>query len=506
MTGCCALGCTNRSEKGFHMFRFPSNPERRKLWENKVRRVGWKPTSSTFLCEVHFDIHQFELGRQDKKVKLKTTAVPNIFCFSKPPKVRKSPKKRVSTSTRPTCSTGHKAQDHSYSATPPEDISTGSSEDSASKQETVHDTQRNIKLEGRLTKMKVRMKELKADMRRMQKTRIKVIKSKAKQESRFSRLFGSDQIRALSRGGMRGVEWSSSTVKKALQLRFACGASGYKVLLKQHHPLPSERTLRRRMEKVSFQPGVLGQVFDFLKLKVEGMHPDERLCCLTLDEMSLTSSVEYDAGGGDLMGSVTLPQHDGTATHALVFMLGGITTRWKQTVCYHYTSNSTDGAVFKDIVLDIIQRSSDIGLHVEAVASDMGSANRAMWKSFGIKCGKHCRTKSKIPHPQDPAKWLHFLADVPHLFKNIKAALVNGQQFTFSAETVTKFGLKSDVACVEPLKDLGKFQENLDLKLAPKLNMAALTPTHFDKMKVSNATRVLSHDVSCALTYLVKGA
>ncbi|XP_022073662.1 outer dense fiber protein 2 isoform X2 [Acanthochromis polyacanthus] len=52
MTGCCAFGCTNRSKKGFHMFRFPCDPERRKLWENKVRSVGWKPTSSSlFLCQ-----------------------------------------------------------------------------------------------------------------------------------------------------------------------------------------------------------------------------------------------------------------------------------------------------------------------------------------------------------------------------------------------------------------------------------------------------------------------
>ena len=351
--------------------------------------------------------------------------------------------------------------------------------------------------------MKGRVKQLKADLRQTQKTCTKLMKAKAKHEARVSRLFGNDQLRALARGGMRGVEWSTTTVKKALQLRFSCGASGYKLLLQQHYPLPSDRTLQRRMEKVSFQPGVLGQVFDFLKLKVEGMRPEERICCLTLDEMSLTSSIEYDASGGNLMGSVTLPEHTGIATHALVFMLGGITTRWKQTVAYHYTSNSTDGAVFKDIILDIIQRAADISLHVEAVASDMGSANRAMWKSFGIICGKHCRTTCKIPHPQDPAKWLHFLADVPHLFKNIKSALVNGQAFTLSTETVAKHGLKSNVASVEPLKDLANFQEDLDLKLAPKLNMNALTPTHFDKMKVSNATRVLSHDVSCGLTYLV---
>ena len=155
------------------------------------------------------------------------------------------------------------------------------------------------------------------------------------------------------------------------------------------------------------------------------MKDEERLCCLTLDEMSLTSKLEYDAGSDSVYGNVTLPKYSGIATHALVSMLGGITTRWKQTVAYYYTSNSTDGTVFKDIILDIIKRATDIGLHVEAVASDKGSSNRAMWRSFGIVCGPLCQTVNRIMHPQDPERYLYFLVDVPHVFKNIKAALVS---------------------------------------------------------------------------------
>lgn len=115
-------------------------------------------------------------------------------------------------------------------------------------------------------------------------------------------------------------------------------------------------------------------MFDFLTLKVEGVRPEERLCCLTLGEMSLTPSVEYDAGSGNLTGGVTLPQHDGPATHALVFMLGGITARGKQTVCYRYTRDSTDGAVIKDIILDIIQPSSDSPFRQdESIKCDKGA-------------------------------------------------------------------------------------------------------------------------------------
>jgi len=50
---------------------------------------------------------------------------------------------------------------------------------------------------------------------------------------------------------------------------------------------------------------------------------------LMLDEMSVKCGVEFDNRTGRFVGDVglTLPNHSGAATHALVFMLGGISTR-----------------------------------------------------------------------------------------------------------------------------------------------------------------------------------
>ena len=343
---------------------------------------------------------------------------------------------------------------------------------------------------------------MKTQLRQTRKQYRAIQKAKLKQESRTARIFGKDQLNAMSRRSMNGVQWSPTTVRKALLLRFSCGSSGYKLLLKQGYPLPSERTLQRRLQNISFQPGVLTHVFELLKLKVQGLTKEERLCCLTLDEMSLTQKVEYDISSGELVGDVTLPRHFGSADHALVFMLGGVTSRWKQTIAYHFTTGSTDGTVFKDIILDIISHAADIGLYVQAVTSDMGSANRAMWKSFGIICGKHCKTIHRIPHPSETEGWLYFLADVPHLFKNIKSALISGQNFVLSKDTVERHQLCSNIVSDYPLRDLVCFQEHHELKLAPKLTKAKLAPSHFQKMKVSNATHVISHDVSSALIYL----
>ena len=69
------------------------------------------------------------------------------------------------------------------------------------------------------------------------------------------------------------------------------------------------------------------------------MKKSDRSCSLTLDEMSIEATMEYDASSRTVLGGVTLPNHTGIATHGLVFMLSGICTRWKQTVAYYYTGN-----------------------------------------------------------------------------------------------------------------------------------------------------------------------
>jgi hypothetical protein len=95
-------------------------------------------------------------------------------------------------------------------------------------------------------------------------------------------------------------------MEQANELHFACGTTGYKMLLSQNQPLPSLRTLRHIIQNIKFDSGILHQVFDFLKIKVGNMNPLERICSLTLDEMSLKSSTEFYNGKGSLCGNVNL--------------------------------------------------------------------------------------------------------------------------------------------------------------------------------------------------------
>ena len=165
-----------------------------------------------------------------------------------------------------------------------------SAEDEDEEEEAGHLDPQQDSAEAELTTMQKKIVKLKEKLHQVQKQNQGLRKSMSCQEKKLSKLFAPDQRKALRRRGTKGLLWSAHTVKKALQLRLACGASGYDLLLKNHQPLPSIRTLQRRMKTISFK---LGQVFQFLKLKVQEMKSEERLCCLTLDEMSITSNVEY---------------------------------------------------------------------------------------------------------------------------------------------------------------------------------------------------------------------
>nr|XP_055065987.1 fibrous sheath CABYR-binding protein-like isoform X2 [Misgurnus anguillicaudatus]XP_055065988.1 fibrous sheath CABYR-binding protein-like isoform X2 [Misgurnus anguillicaudatus]XP_055065989.1 fibrous sheath CABYR-binding protein-like isoform X2 [Misgurnus anguillicaudatus] len=83
MVGCTVLGCSNRSEKGVHMYGYPTDTERRKKWLAEVNRSGQdlnitKDYNNRKICEAHFETDQFVKTRR-AKIRLKPDAVPTIF-------------------------------------------------------------------------------------------------------------------------------------------------------------------------------------------------------------------------------------------------------------------------------------------------------------------------------------------------------------------------------------------------------------------------------------------
>lgn len=104
-------------------------------------------------------------------------------------------------------------------------------------------------------------------------------------------VFHKDQIEYLKTKseGRHLYKWSNETIEKALRLKHACGNNGYTELLCQYISLPATRTLRRRLECITFEDGICDEVFDLLRKKISNF-PDERYtdCMICVDKMSLT--------------------------------------------------------------------------------------------------------------------------------------------------------------------------------------------------------------------------
>ena len=172
-------------------------------------------------------------------------------------------------------------------------------------------------------------------------------------------------------------------------------------------------------------------------------------------------------------------------------------------VAYHFTGKSIKGDVLADIATSIISMAHSIGLEVVAVTSDMGPSNQAMWRSLGIKCGRS-NIVSCVRNPSSNGN-LHVLADVPHLVKNLRSALVSHKVFILDDNVCAKHSLASKQVLLEHVSDLVHFQSDKDLKLAPNLSEATISSVgHFNKMKVGSAMSLFSKSVSAALRYLVE--
>ncbi|KMQ91988.1 vam6 vps39-like protein [Lasius niger] len=205
-------------------------------------------------------------------------------------------------------------------------------------------------------------------------------------ESSMKLLFNDDQIKVLTRKSSRGCLCSNDTIKKALRLKFSCGSSGYQELRKQKMYLPSERTLRRKLESIQFEEGICDDIFKLLEDKV-ALFQDvrEKDCVLILDEMAIAPGQQFDSSTQSYCGIAsfcTRNDESAQATHGLIFVLAGIFSRWKQNVAFYLTPDSYDGALLHPIVLEIIQKAEFIGLYVHGVTNDMGPNNLAMWRKF----------------------------------------------------------------------------------------------------------------------------
>ena len=328
----------------------------------------------------------------------------------------------------------------------------------------------------------------------------------------LSSFVNEDQLRMLKKRNMsknrnRGCRWSTDTIQKSLNIRYAVGKKGYEYLrVTVGYPLPAYRTLCEHMKDVPLHPGVQEDFIQRLGEKISTF--GEYDAVLMLDEMQTRKCLQFDKGLGKFLGNISpeLSSNENNtealANHVLVLMARGITVKWKQIVAYFFTGESVSGEKLWDLIKKVINLMGEKKIHVRAVVSDMGAANRAMWACVGIGANRSNITNS-IPHPFFSDQRLCFLADIPHLLKNIRNCLLSNT-ISLPNDVIANNALPSDFVSIEPVRQLVKLQDNSSLKLAPCLTANHVLPGTYEKMKVSIAAQVLSHTTASAIRFLVE--
>lgn len=285
----------------------------------------------------------------------------------------------------------------------------------------------------------------------------------------LNRTFNPDQVDMLLYQKKHPRQWSNETVTESLKTKFVCGTKGYEHQ-RSKYPLPSERTLQRRVEDLDFNPGILYDVLELLKLKVSTMLPDDLDCGLVFDEMSIADARSFSVADSKFYGDITIPGQTGLASHALVFVLVGIRGRWKQTVGYHFTGNSIPENDLKETAFKIIQEVESFGCRVHFLTSDCGPNNKKLWHILNLKFHKNdVMNGAPIEHPTDSSRKLEIIPDVVHVFKStVQGWLKNGVVW-LPPDVVKSNGFCTNEVNVQHLTDLVNYEQNNLLKVAHSL-------------------------------------
>ena len=384
MPNCSVVDCDyKKQEKGqYQSFALPKDPDLKAKWVQKLQRDGVTPakvTENTVICSRHFAEEDFDpatkdsRGRDLKRRKLKDTAVPSLHMqASYEPKIVDARKTRKSID------------------------SLQSERDNLVKEVRELKKKNQFQLEA-IEKYRVEVQELKDKL--IQKE-MKDQKEYDETKTKFSHLndsigkiFTDDQKGRLKYPGRKIAAWSDATLLQCITLYLICGKAAYQFMISKGYPFVSIDTLQRHMAKINFNQGILEDIFTLLRFVIEDIPKKHRSFGLVMDEMAVQPKIDFNPSTQSLIGRPTVPIDPVTierkkkkdplfdekkvmATHAMNFLLCGLTKRFKQIIAWFLTSSSYDPKFVVNIIKQIIIKCHYIEIDLTAITIDMSGQNQ----------------------------------------------------------------------------------------------------------------------------------
>jgi len=262
-------------------------------------------------------------------------------------------------------------------------------------------------------------------------------------------------------------------------------------LLRKIFCLPSERTLQRTLQNCSLYPGFSKQFFHALKTKMQKASEKAKDCVLMFDEMALKRKLVYNRErdcieGFEEFGILGTTQC--VADHVLVFMMRGISVKWKQPLAYFFVKGSVKPVILGRLLHDCLAKLEDIQLFPIAVICDQGPTNRCYLETLE-------NVSVSQPFLFHGCKKVYVIYDPPHLLKNIRN---NFRKHDF----VLGSGDNRQNVSWNHVKEFYEFDRNLPIRMAPRLTDKHLDMPPFASMRVNLAAQVLSHSVAAGIQTL----
>lgn len=265
--------------------------------------------------------------------------------------------------------------------------------------------------------------------------------------------------------------------------------------------LPASQTITKLVNRAMIKPGINGKVFEQLKAKATKLKPEEKLCTLLFDEVSIQANLTYNEKLDYIVGFTTDGQEikKEFCNHALVFMIRGLIKNFKQPLAYTFCSGATKAVELKILIREMIKQIQIAGFIVVATVCDQGANNQKAIKTLVeeariemMRKGENLKKKIFVVDGQEIIP----LFDPPHLLKGIRNNLITKNlKFDLEGEThIAKW------AHIEML-----YAENpayKGIRLIPKLTENHVVPHKVGKMRVKFASQLFSETVSSNMGYL----
>lgn len=201
--------------------------------------------------------------------------------------------------------------------------------------------------------------------------------------------------------------------------------------------LPHPDTLRRLIRGIPGKFGLNQFSIDSIGKNLQGKPRFLRRGSLVWDEMTVKKAVKFARqkmkfdGFQDYGEDVVAEKSEKLADHALVLMFRPYRAKWVQPIDVYATSGAASSSMLQKLVIRAITALHTVDAIVSNVTCDGHQTNKGVHGLFGIS-GKLDKLKSWIEHPCDPTEKIHFMFDVPHIFKCIRNYMMSHKHFQVS--------------------------------------------------------------------------